>query len=39
LRSLAHTSRDVDAILDTHYLGGNTELAEQTIVKLDARYG
>jgi integrase len=34
-----HSPRDVDAILEAHYLGGRFELAEQAIVKLDARYG
>jgi hypothetical protein len=32
-------SRDVDAILEAHYLGGRLELAEQAIVKLNAQYG
>jgi integrase len=31
--------RDVEAILDAHYLGGRVELAEQAIMKLAARYG
>lgn len=34
-----HSLKDVEAILDAHYLGGALELAEQAIVKLDARYG
>jgi hypothetical protein len=34
-----HSSRDVDAILEAHYLGGRPELAEQAIVKLNAQYG
>ena len=34
-----HSSRDVDAILEAHYLGGRLELAEQAIVKLNAQYG
>ncbi len=34
-----HSPRDVDAILEAHYLGGQLELAEQAIVKLDAKYG
>lgn len=29
-----HSLRDVDAILDAHYLGGKTELAEQAMAKL-----
>lgn len=31
-----HSLRDVDAILDAHYLGGKVELAEQAIAKLEA---
>lgn len=31
-----HSLRDVDAILDAHYLGGKAELAEQAIAKLEA---
>jgi integrase len=34
-----HSLRDVERILESHYLGGQIELAEQAIVKLDARYG
>lgn len=34
-----HSLRDVEAILDAHYLGGAIELAEQAIVKLNAAYG
>ena len=34
-----HSIRDVEAILEAHYLGGRTELAEQAIMKLDAKYG
>jgi hypothetical protein len=34
-----HSPRDVDEILKTHYLGGQSELAEQAIVKLVATYG
>lgn len=30
-----HSLRDVDAILDAHYLGGRVELAEQAIAKLE----
>ena len=31
-----HSLRDVDQILDAHYLGGKIELAEQAILKLEA---
>jgi integrase len=31
--------RNVEAILEAHYLGGQVELAEQAVVKLDAKYG
>jgi integrase len=34
-----HSIRDVEAILEAHYLGGQIELAEQAIIKLDAKYG
>jgi hypothetical protein len=34
-----HSLRDVDAILDAHYLGGRIELAEAAIAKLNAKYG
>lgn len=30
-----HSLRDVDAILDAHYLGGRAELAKQAIAKLE----
>lgn len=30
-----HSLRDVDAILDAHYLGGKADLAEQAIAKLE----
>ncbi|MAZ17941.1 MAG: integrase [Ahrensia sp.] len=30
-----HSLRDVEAILDTHYLGGRVELAEQAMLKLE----
>lgn len=30
-----HSLRDVDAILDAHYLGGRVQLAEQAIAKLE----
>ncbi|TDH35678.1 integrase [Pseudohoeflea suaedae] len=32
-----HSTRDVEAILDAHYLGGRIELAEQAIAKLEGR--
>jgi integrase len=35
----AITGHDVEAILEAHDLGGRVELAEQAIIKLDARYG
>jgi integrase len=34
-----HSLKDVEAILDTHYLGGKIELAESAIAKLNAAYG
>jgi integrase len=34
-----HSPRDVETILEAHYLGGRVELAEQAIAKLVARYG
>lgn len=34
-----HSLKDVEEILDTHYLGGKVELAEAAIVKLNAAYG
>jgi integrase len=34
-----HSLKDVEAILDAHYLGGDVELAEAAIVKLNAAYG
>jgi integrase len=33
-----HSTRNVDAILETHYLGGRLELAEQAVAKLNARF-
>ena len=30
-----HALKDVESILDTHYLGGRVELAEQAIAKLE----
>jgi integrase len=34
-----HSQRDVEDILEAHYLGGRVDLAEQAILKLNARYG
>jgi integrase len=34
-----HSLKDVEAILETHYLGGTVELAEAAITKLNAAYG
>jgi integrase len=34
-----HSLRDVEAILEAHYLGGQIELAEKAVMKLDAKYG
>lgn len=34
-----HSLKDVEAILDAHYLGGGVELAEAAVLKLDATYG
>lgn len=34
-----HSLKDVEAILDAHYLGGTVELAETAITKLNAAYG
>jgi hypothetical protein len=34
-----HSLKDVEVILDAHYLGGTVELAEAAIVKLNAVYG
>lgn len=34
-----HSLKDVEAILDAHYLGRTIELAESAIVKLNAAYG
>lgn len=34
-----HSLRDVEAILEAHYLGGQVELAEQAVLKLNAKYG
>jgi integrase len=34
-----HSPRDIEGILESRYLGGKLELAEQAIAKLDAKYG
>jgi integrase len=34
-----HSMKDVERILDAHYLGGRIQLAESAIEKLDAAYG
>jgi integrase len=34
-----HSLRDVESILDAHYLGGKVELAEQVIAKLESYQG
>lgn len=34
-----HSLKDVEAILDAHYLGGMVELAEAAILKMDKIYG
>lgn len=34
-----HSMRDVERILEAHYLGGRIQLADQAIEKLDAKYG
>jgi hypothetical protein len=39
LRITGHSPRDVEVILEAHYPGGRVELAEQAMMKLDARYG
>jgi len=33
-----HSLKDVEAILDAHYLGGRIELAEAAVLKLDAKW-
>ncbi|WP_346657297.1 hypothetical protein [Bradyrhizobium monzae] len=32
-----HSLKEVEAILDAHYLGRDIELAEATVLKLEAR--
>jgi hypothetical protein len=32
-----HSLRDVEAILDAHYLGRDVQLAEAAVLKLEAR--
>jgi integrase len=34
-----HSLKDVEQILDAHYLGGRDELAESAVLKLNAAYG
>ena len=34
-----HSLKDVEQILDAHYLGGAVELAEAAITKLNVAYG
>lgn len=34
-----HSLKDVEELLDAHYLGGRIELAEAAIIKLNAAYG
>lgn len=34
-----HSEKEVSKILEAHYIGGRIELAEQAIIKIDARYG
>ena len=34
-----HSLQNVEKILKAHYLGGRNELAEQAILKLDAKFG
>jgi integrase len=34
-----HSLQDVEHILKAHYLGDQIELAEQAIIKLNAKYG
>ncbi|MNL58420.1 Phage integrase family protein [compost metagenome] len=34
-----HSLRDVESILDAHYLGGKVELADQAIAKLEEFQG
>ena len=36
---MGHSLKDVQEILDAHYLGGRIQLAEQAIEKLDVRTG
>ena len=35
----ADALKDVEVILDAHYLGGRIDLAEQAVLKLESRYG
>jgi hypothetical protein len=34
-----HSLKTVDAILQAHYLGGTTELAEAAILKYTSKFG
>jgi hypothetical protein len=34
-----HSPRNVEEILEAHYLGGRVDLAEQAVVKLNEKYG
>jgi integrase len=34
-----HSLKDVEALLDAHYLGGRAELAEQAALMLESRFG
>ena len=34
-----HSLKDVESILEKHYLGGRFELAEKAALKLESRYG
>ena len=34
-----HSLKDVEALLDAHYLGGQVELAEQAALMLESRFG
>ncbi len=34
-----HSLKDVEALLDAHYLDGRVELAEQAALKLESRFG
>jgi hypothetical protein len=38
-RVTGHSWKTVDAILQAHYLGGTTELAEAAILKYTSKFG